>query len=202
MGDSFLVVDAGWATALSRAGLVIVTSAGEKDSTSLEPVGRICRKSPSDGSPRAMTLPERPSGIPTAAAVNHTMGGRPAAISVAICAISVSDKGCGVFLDFVRGDDMGLSGQFSRFVKGPACTDDAAPHRQVLPEPGESTRRGHARTGSADPYRSRRSRFHGTPVAIRIEHVLGMGAPVCGLGTGKPGRVGEASGRNERQEPR
>src|SRR5690606_9038522 len=100
VGDSFLVVDF-WAAARSRAGLVIVTSAGEKDRTSLEPVGRICRKSPSAGSPRAMTLPERPSGIPTAAAVNHTMGGRPSAISVAICAISVSDKGCGVFLDCV-----------------------------------------------------------------------------------------------------
>ncbi|WP_238815520.1 hypothetical protein [Nocardia brasiliensis] len=86
-GVSFLVVDFGWAVetgAAPRGGLVNVTSVGEKDSTSFDPVGRTCRKSPSAGSPSAITFPDRPSGTPTAAAVNHTMGGLPPAISVAI----------------------------------------------------------------------------------------------------------------------
>ncbi|WP_330257703.1 hypothetical protein OG874_26600 [Nocardia sp. NBC_00565] len=87
--DSFLVVDFGWAelavAAFSRGGLVNVTSVGEKDSTSFDPVGFTRRKSLSDRSPISTTLPDLPSGTPTAAAVNHTIGGRPTAMSVAIC---------------------------------------------------------------------------------------------------------------------
>src|SRR5690606_12379282 len=41
-----------------RSGLVRVISAGEKDSTSLDPVGLTWMKSPSLGSPSAVTLPE------------------------------------------------------------------------------------------------------------------------------------------------
>ncbi|WP_231390386.1 hypothetical protein [Nocardia sp. CNY236] len=86
MLDSFLAGEFDWVVRAGlRAGLVSVTSIGEKDSTSFDPVGRTRRKSPSSGLPSATTLPERPSGTPTAAAVNHTMGGWPPAISVAIC---------------------------------------------------------------------------------------------------------------------
>src|SRR5690606_31349269 len=64
-----------------RAGRTVVTSAAENDRTSFDPAGRTWMKSPSSGSARAMTLPERPSGTPTAAAVNHTVGVVPAASS-------------------------------------------------------------------------------------------------------------------------
>ncbi|MFD0363608.1 hypothetical protein ACFQZZ_19340 [Nocardia sp. GCM10030253] len=85
--ESFLVVDFGWAVeaVAARGGLVNVTSVGEKDSTSFDPAGRTRRKSPTDGSSSSITFPDRPAGTPTAAAVNHTIGGRPSAMSVAIC---------------------------------------------------------------------------------------------------------------------
>src|SRR5690606_40244336 len=54
------------ATGRLRGGLTRVTSAVEKDRTSFDPAGRTWMKSPSAGSPSAMTLPERPSGTPTA----------------------------------------------------------------------------------------------------------------------------------------
>jgi hypothetical protein len=85
--ESFLVVDFGWAelAVAARGGLVNVTSVGEKDSTSFDPVGRTRRKSSTEGSSSSTTFPDRPSATPTAAAVNHTIGGRPPAMSVAIC---------------------------------------------------------------------------------------------------------------------
>src|SRR5690606_6613808 len=83
------------AAAVPRAGLVSVTSLGPNESTSLEPVGRTCRKSPSAGSPSATTLPDFPSATPTAAAVNHTIGGFPSASSPAMRASSASDRICG-----------------------------------------------------------------------------------------------------------
>ncbi|WP_235948306.1 hypothetical protein [Nocardia terrae] len=119
-----------------RAGFVRVTSVGPKDNTSFEPVGFTCRKSPSDGSPRDITFPDRPSGTPTAAAVNHTIGGRPASISAAICRISVSDKGCGL----VR-VDMGHSGRTGGHLRAKSMhhgTDKSTSGEDPMPLPRRS----------------------------------------------------------------
>ncbi|GAA2790062.1 hypothetical protein GCM10010470_25890 [Saccharopolyspora taberi] len=76
-----------------RGGFTSVTSPAEKDSTSFDPVGRTWMKSPSAGSSRATTRPDRPSVTPTAAAVNHTIGALPAASSSRRPRISSDDSG-------------------------------------------------------------------------------------------------------------
>jgi len=177
-----------------RAGLANVTSVGENDMTSFEPVGRTCRKSPSAGSPSAITLPERPSDTPTAAGVNHTMGGRPSASSAAICRISVSDNGCGL----VRGDDMVYSGRARRHRRAksmPHGTDKStsrvAPgprstRRQQLSEPapsGTANSSGCTR-GTADP--------RGPPVDT------GRSPPQC---FGEPPGPAPSPARGERHRP-
>src|SRR5262249_45307497 len=82
----------GWGGALWAGGGGAGSSDGEKESTSLEPVGRTWTKSPSSVSANATILAEPPAATPTAAGVNHTMGGRPAASSARSSSTSSSDR--------------------------------------------------------------------------------------------------------------
>lgn len=77
-----------------RTGLTSVSSDGEKASVSRDRAGVTLRQSGSAGSASAISLPDRPSAMPTAAAVNHTVGRRPCASSVASCSMSLSDNEC------------------------------------------------------------------------------------------------------------